>query len=206
MSVARIHFLVDNDMAVFLGLFTGSLMVLVLFGKFVLFPLLLQSLGLRSSLIISPILVALLTAIVLTMRITIGINAVTFTGFLIFISIAGLLSYLFVLSVEFPSLRVIFHSSENKIRAFSGTIGIIEAALSVAGIILTIAGFFITGMIYTLLLLVPLIAIWLFVAFRMYAGYKDQVVKAAVNEATPRFPNSGRQSEEQVCRAIIIQI
>ena len=50
-------------MARFLGIFTGSIMILTLFGKLLLFSYLLRNYGLKVCLTISPVLLAVFTAI-----------------------------------------------------------------------------------------------------------------------------------------------
>ena len=182
-GVARMQFMVDNDMAAFLGFFTAGIMILAYTGKLLIFPAILQNYGLRSGIIAPPLVVAILIAIVLALRLAIGINAVTYAVFLILFALASLFSYVLILSVQLPSLRVILHSSGMKAKGIlqAGIGWTVVTALLVSGIILTIAGLFFSGLIYFLSLLMPLIALWFYVAFRMHDAYRNQVVMVIDN-------------------------
>jgi hypothetical protein len=116
---------------------------------------------------------------VLILRLVLGINAVTLPGFFIIISLSGLLSYMLILSIKFPTLRVIFRSFEKNFRDIfkAGTSWVILTALVISGIILTVTGLFYSGLIYFLVLLIPLIIGWLYVAFLMNDLYRKQVFR-----------------------------
>ena len=63
LAVTRERYPAGEDMARFLGIFTGSIMILTLLGKLLLFSYLLKNYGLKICLTISPVLLAAFTAI-----------------------------------------------------------------------------------------------------------------------------------------------
>jgi len=62
----------EEDMARFLGIFTGSMMIFTLLVKLLAFSYLIRNYGLRICLAISPILVAVFTAIAITIGMLMG--------------------------------------------------------------------------------------------------------------------------------------
>jgi hypothetical protein len=178
-SVARIQFMVDNEMGTFLGFFTAGVLILTMIGKQIIFPSLLRNYGLRAGIIIPPAIIAIVILMVIILRLVLGINAVTLPGFFIIISLASLFAYMLILSVNFPTLRVIFRSYEKNFRDIftAGTSWVILTSLLISGVILTVTGLFFSGLIYFLVLLIPLIAGWLYIAFQMHDLYRKQIFR-----------------------------
>jgi len=146
MAVTRELYPVAENMAVFLCLFTGSTMIMILFLKLVVFDLFLHNYGLKACLIATPMLVAVFT----TMAIAIG-SAVGYTpdvpgGFIIFfllIATTRLISGALKDSVGSPSLKIISQSLRKKsgTEVLSGTLAINNNLLILfSGIVLTVFG------------------------------------------------------------------
>jgi len=145
---------------------------------------------LRAGIIIPPAIIAIVILMVILLRLVLGINAVTLPGFLIIISLASLFAYMLILSVNFPALRVIFRSYEKNFRDIftAGTSWVILTSLLISGVILTVTGLFFSGLIYFLLLLIPLIAGWLYIAFQMHDLYRKQIFRFIDSESESGKP------------------
>ena len=84
MAVTREQYPVEEDMARFLGLFTGSMMIFTLLIKIFVFSYLIRNYGLRTCLAISPILVAAFTGIAIIIGMSMGYTPEATGGFIIF--------------------------------------------------------------------------------------------------------------------------
>ncbi len=84
MAVTREQYPATEDMARFLGIFTGSMMIFTLLVKLLVFSYLIRNYGLRICLAISPFLVAIFTAIAITVGMLMGFTPEAAGGFLIF--------------------------------------------------------------------------------------------------------------------------
>lgn len=185
MAITRQQYPVTEDMARFLGFFTGSMMIFILFVKLVLFPYLIHTYGLRVSLILSPVLIVVITVITITTCLLLGYNPESASGFLIFfflLAFSRIISKSLKDSVELPSLKVVYKSVDKKIRAGfgSGMSGILnEIPVIAAGLILTGIGLFsFMKLIHFSLFLFIIVILWLFVAIRLSVEHKKSVIKA----------------------------
>jgi len=142
MAVTREQYPAEEDMARFLGIFTGSMMIFTLLVKLLVFSYLIRNYGLRTCLAISPILVAVFTTIAIIIGMTMGYTPEATSGFLIFfllLALSRLFSKSLKDSIESPSFKVIYQTIDEKIRyeiqsGMDGTVNEI-AALS-SGLIL----------------------------------------------------------------------
>jgi AAA family ATP:ADP antiporter len=196
MAVTKEQYPVAENMARFLGIFTASTMILTLFVKLVVFNRALHNYGLRTCLIVSPIIVAVITALSILFGLLIGYTPPSTIGFLIFFVLL-VLSRLFSKSlrdsVDFPLLKVIFHSIEKgaKPGPRSETIGTIsEIATLSSGVILTLMGLFsFIKLIHFSLVLFLITIILVFVALRVYTEYKKAIRNEAEKEDDSRSGN-----------------
>lgn len=185
MAVTREQYPTEADMARFLGIFTGSMMIFTLLVKLFVFSYLIRNYGLRTCLAISPILVAVFTLLALAIGMFMGYTPEAASGFLIFfmlLALSRLFSKSLKDSIESPSFKVIYQTIDEKIRyeiqaGMDGTVNEI-AALS--------SGLFLAGLgvlsfvklIHFSLVLFFIILLWVFVAFRLYAEYRKSIRKA----------------------------
>lgn len=185
MAVTREQYPAEEDMARFLGIFTGSMMIFTLLVKLLVFSYLIRNYGLRVCLAISPILVVFFTAIAIAIGIFMGYTPEAASGFLIFfmlLALSRLFSKSLKDSIESPSFKVIYQTIDEKIRyeiqsGMDGTVNEI-AALS--------SGLFLAGLgvlsfiklIHFSLVLFFIILIWIFFAFRLYTEYRKSIRKA----------------------------
>ena len=181
LAVARIQYPTMQDLAHFLGLFTGILMTIALIIKLLVFTFLIRNFRLRATIILPPLIIALLTIGVLATGYINGNNsaAAGITGFFILLAMSRLFSRSFKETVELSSAEVICQSlDENqRLAALSGIRGTVnEAGTIIAGVILTCLG--IIGsvkLIHFPVVLIILTILWIISAFRLYSAYRDSV-------------------------------
>ena len=183
MAVTRVQYPAEEDMARFLGLFTGSLMIFALLIKLTVFAYLIRNYGLRTSLVLSPVLIAGFTIIAVVIGTIMGFTPAT-SGFMLFFMILAM-SRLFSRSlrdsIELPSLKAIYLTFDEKTRhvvqsGMDGTINEI-AALS-SGLLLSglgILGFI--RLIHFSVVLIAITGLWIFVAFKVYSEYRKSIRK-----------------------------
>lgn len=190
MAVTRQQYPAEEDMARFLGIFTGSMMIFTLLVKLLAFSYLIRNYGLKVSLTISPILISIMAAIAILIGLTMGYTPAAVSGFMIFfliLALSRLFSKSLKDSIESPSFKVIYQTLDEKVRfevqsAMDGTVNEI-AALS-SGLLLAGLGMlsFIKLIHFSVVLFIIILA-WIFAAFMLYNGYRKSIRKAL--EATP---------------------
>ncbi|MGD0340378.1 MAG: hypothetical protein ABSA76_01540 [Bacteroidales bacterium] len=184
MAVTREQYPAEEDMARFLGLFTGSMMIFTLLIKLTVFAYLIRNYGLRTCLALSPVLIAGFAIIAVVIGTLMGYTPAT-SGFMLFFMILAL-SRLFSKSlkdsIESPSFKVIYLTFDEKTRyvvqsGMDGTVNEI-AALS-SGLLLSglgILGFI--RLIHFSIVLIAITGLWIFIAFRLYSEYRKSIRKA----------------------------
>ncbi len=185
MAVTREQYPSEEDMARFLGIFTGSMMIFTLLVKLLVFSYLIRNYGLKTCLAISPLLVAVFTAIAIIVGMTMGYTPEATSGFLIFfllLALSRLFSKALKDSIESPSFKVIYQTIDEKIRyeiqsGMDGTVNEI-AALS-SGLILAGMGVLsFIKLIHFSWVLFIFIIIWVFLAIMLYNEYRKSIRKA----------------------------
>jgi hypothetical protein len=186
MSVTRKQFPVSEDMAVFLGIFTGIMMIFNLFMKYMGFPFIIHRYRINLSLIISPVLITILSVVTIVSGFSITQAA---KGFMIIVLILGfnrLISKSFKDSVEIPSYKIIFQSVSKKLRpqlqsGIDGTVN--EMGLIFSGIVLAGFGFLsFFKLIHFSILLFIVSLIWIFVGVKLLKRYNNSLEKTAVSD------------------------
>jgi ATP/ADP translocase len=191
MAVTREQYPAEEDMARFLGLFTGSMMIFTLLIKVLVFSYLIRNYGLKICLAISPVLVVGFTAIAIIIGISMGYTPASTGGFIIFflvLALSRLFSKSLKDSIESPSFKVIYQTVDEKIRyevqsGIDGTIN--EIAALASGLLLAGLGLltFIKLIHFSLVLFVIIIA-WIFVALRLYFEYRKSIRKSLETAGT----------------------
>jgi ATP/ADP translocase len=189
MAVTREQFPVAGDMAAFLGLFTGIMMILILFVKLYVFTYLLHNQNFLTCLLISPVLIAVLSIIAVSIGLLIGYTPEATSGFILFfllLAVSRLISRSLKEQVEFPSLKVIYQSIDKKLRPElqSGMVGIVnEVAVLFSGLVLTCLGLFsFFKLIHFSILLFIIAIMWIIVGFRLFKKYKNTIIKITGEE------------------------
>jgi ATP:ADP antiporter, AAA family len=186
LAFTKLQFHNAEDMAGFLGLFTGSIMLLIIFFKLIGFKYLLRKCGLRICLIISPLLIVLITTLATVIGVVAGYTPDEFSGFVMFfilLALARLISKSLSESLESPTLKIIYESVERKSttelhsRSFSLFNGIM---VLFSGIVLTGVGLFsFVRLIHFSLLLLVISLVWLYVAFWLLKEYRKNISRTA---------------------------
>jgi ATP:ADP antiporter, AAA family len=182
MAVTRLQYPLEEDMARFLGLFTGSMMIFTLLVKLLVFSYIIKNYGLRICLAISPILVVAFTALAVIIGMTMGYTPASASGFLVFflvLALSRLFSKSLKDSIESPSFKVIYQTVDEKIRyevqsGIDGTVNEISALSS--GLILAgLGALSFIKLIHFSWVLLFIIVTWIFVAFRLYQEYRKSI-------------------------------
>jgi len=185
MAVTRAQYPAEEDMARFLGIFIGSMMIFTLLIKLLVFSYLIRNYGLRTCLAISPVLLAVFTVIAIIIGMTMGYTPEATGGFLIFfllLALGRLFSKALKDSIESPSFKVIYQTIDEKIRysiqsGMDGTVN--EIAALASGLILAGMGVLsFIKLIHFSWVLFIFVVIWLFVAVKLYGEYRKSIRKA----------------------------
>lgn len=185
MAVTREQYASEEDMARFLGIFTGSMMIFTLLVKLLAFSFLIRNYGLKVCLAVSPVLIAVFTAIAIGIGLILGYTPQSMTGFLIFflvMALSRLFSKSLKDSIESPSFKVIYQTIDEKVRygiqsGMDGTVNEI-AALS-SGLLLAGLGLlsFIKLIHFSFVLFLIILA-WIYIAYSLYTEYRKSIKKA----------------------------
>jgi AAA family ATP:ADP antiporter len=184
MAVTREQYPSEQDMARFLGLFTGSMMIFTLLIKLTVFSYLIRNYGLRTCLAVSPVLVAAFTLIAVLVGMLMGFTPAT-SGFMLFfmlLALSRLFSKSLKDSIESPSFKVIYQTIDEKIRygvqsAMDGTVN--EIAALTSGLVLAGLGILsFVKLIHFSWVLFALTIIWIYYAVKLYSEYRKSIRKA----------------------------
>lgn len=183
LAVTKIKYPEADDMARFLGFFTGTLMVFSLIIKSFVYSSLMKTYGLKASLILSPLVLLVLTLISsLIGSFGFELEEKTFLFFFLFIVLSRLFSVSLKQSIEGPSFKLLYQSLDKKVRyniqaKIDGVVN--EFSALFAGIILT--GFGLLSwfkLIHFSYILVIILTFWLYVAYRLYMLYRRSLERS----------------------------
>lgn len=182
MAVAEERYSDAYELANFLGVFTTALMIVTFIIKTFVYNRLIDSFGLRTSLILLPLIMLLLTVGAVLIGTFSELTIIEGQGFLTFfliISLSKLLAQSLKEGIELPSFKLLYHSVKSNIRhdvqaKIDGTVNEIFALIS--GGLLALLGMFSFVEIehYTDVLFV-IIVLWVFTAIRLYKEYKNSL-------------------------------
>lgn len=186
MALTRQQFPAAEDMAAFLGLFTGSIMLLIIFFKLVDFNYILHKYGLRICLVTTPFLIVAVTVAAIAIGSAMGYELSEFSGFILFfilLASARLVSKLFRESLESPSLKIIYESADQKIIAERPAVSSVmfnEIMVLISGILLTGFGLFgFVRLIHFSWILLAISIIWLYISYWLLKEYRKNIAMAA---------------------------
>lgn len=189
MAVTREQYPAEADMARFLALFTGSMMIFTLLIKILVFSYLIRNYGLKTCLAITPFLVAGFTALAIIVGSIQGYTLASggFILFFLLLAISRLFSKSLKDAVESPSFKVIYQTVDEKVRyevqsGIDGTIN--EIAALTSGLLLAgLGALSFIKLIHFSWVLFLLITIWIFFALKLYQEYRKSIRKSL--EAVP---------------------
>jgi ATP:ADP antiporter, AAA family len=201
MAVTREQYPAEEDMARFLGLFTGSMMIFTLLIKLTVFAYLIRNYGLRTCLALSPVLIAGFTIVAVLIGTLMGFTPAT-SGFLLFFMILAL-SRLFSKSlkdsIESPSFKVIYLTFDEKTRytvqsGMDGTVN--EIAALTSGLVLAGLGILsFIKLIHFSIVLIAITGLWIFVAIKLYSEYRKSIRKALESGSRDNGPSLDQAEE-----------
>ena len=187
MAVTREQYPVEQDMARFLGFFTGSMMIFTLLIKVLVFSYLIKNYGLKTCLTITPFLIAGFTAIAIGVGMSQGYTpaASGFVLFFLLLTLSRLFSKSLKDSIESPSFKVIYQTIDEKVRyevqsGIDGTVNEI-AALSSGLLLSGLGALTFIKLIHFSWVLFIIIGIWAFVAMKLYSEYRNSIKKALLS-------------------------
>lgn len=214
MAVTRAQYPLEADMAKFLGLFIGSMMIFTLILKTFLFSYLIKNYGLKVMLIMPPFLLMIFTAAAAGLGSSLGYVPAA-GGFMIFfliLALSRLISKAVRDAVETPSFKVIYQTISEKVRydvqsIVDGTVN--EIAALTSGLLLSGLGIIVAGRLISFSwVLLAITIIWLFVGFRLYNEYRKAIIRSldeagtqeAGNKAGPAAGMQGKLQAGMVIR------
>ncbi|MCE5346916.1 MAG: MFS transporter [Bacteroidales bacterium] len=184
MAVTREKYPSVEEMARFLGVFTGSMMLFALLVRLFAYPYIVRKFGFCTCLTISPILILVFTALAVLVGMLKGYTHESTSGFLIFflvLALSRLFSRSLKESIEFTSLKTIYHDFNEKIKyKFQSGIDVTvnEIAVILSGLILTGYGVLcFIKLIHFSFFLFFIILVWVSVAFKLYSEYRKSIIK-----------------------------
>ncbi|MBE9467437.1 MAG: MFS transporter [Bacteroidetes bacterium] len=174
----------EADLAKYLGVFTGTMMIFSIIIKLFVYSKLMKTYGLKVCLLILPVLMLLLTILASVSGYYFGFMAASggFILFFLLISLSKLFSKSIKDSIEFPAFKLLYQSLDKNIRfnvqsRVDGTVNEFSALFS--GLLLSALGllsfFKIIHFSYTLIII---LVIWIFVAFQLYKQYRKSLEKS----------------------------
>lgn len=184
MAVTRARYPLEHDLASFLGLFEGSMMVFTLLIKTFIFSYLIKNYGLKLTLAVGPVLIGVFVVIAVIIGSTMGYLPET-AGFMIFfliLALARLFSKAMKDSIETPAFKVLYQTLGEKVRynvqsAIDGTVN--EIAALTSGLLLTgLGALTFVKLIHFSWVLAVVIALWIFTALKLYTEYRKSVQKS----------------------------
>jgi ATP/ADP translocase len=175
---------IEEDLAGYLGFFTGSMMFFILIIKTFVYSKLVKTYGLKVSLMLSSLLLLLFTGIAIIVGFASGYEktAPGFIYFFLFISMSKLFNKTLKDALEVPSFKILYQSLKKSIRfdvqaKIDGTINEISALTS--GILLTaLSAIVFIKLIHFSVFLFILLIIWLIITIRLYKEYRNSLEQA----------------------------
>ncbi len=184
LSVTKENYPDHNDLAEFLGAFTGSLLLFTFIFKTFLYSKLMKTYGLKVSVLISSFLLGIFTVIAVLIGSAFGytIESTSFIFFFLIIALSRLFSKALKDGVEVPSFKILYQSLKAEIRhdvqaVVDGTIN--EIAALFAGLLLAALSLFeFFKLIHFSYSLIIILLIWFFFSRKLYSEYKLSLQKS----------------------------
>lgn len=177
LSVTEANYPEPKGLASFLGLFMGTVMVLTLIIKTLLYNRLIKTYGIRLALLISPVIIGIFVflAIAAGNRYGYSVGSAGFTIFFLFIVSAKLFSKSLKDAVEVPSSKILYHSLDQDLRfdvqaRIDGTVN--EMAAFSAGLLMAGLSLSHFSLMHFQYVLAGILVLWLVTGISLYRAYK----------------------------------
>lgn len=174
----------ETDLAKFFGFFTAVVMIFSLLFKTVVYSKLMQTYGLKVSLLILPCLLIFFTAIAALFGTFMGYKAETsgFMLFFLFVALSKLFSQSLRGSIEIPAFKTLYQPLGKNIRydvqaKIDGIVNEFSAFFS--GVVLLALGSLVfINLIHFSYVLILILSGWTYVTFKLYTEYKSTLKKS----------------------------
>ena len=188
LSVINENYPEETELAGFLGMFNGSMMIFSVLIKTLVYGRMMKTYGLKVALIISPVLILFFIVVASVVGGFFGFTVGTagFTFFFLIISVSKLFAKSLQDSFVAPSMKILYQSLEKRIRyavqaRIDGTINEISALAS--GLILSgLVALSFIELIHFSYVLAGILVAWTWVSVRLYAAYKK-----SLNDSLAKF-------------------
>ncbi|MBE0676646.1 MAG: hypothetical protein IH591_18470 [Bacteroidales bacterium] len=198
MAVTREQYPLEADMAKFLGLFIGSMMIFTLFIKTFLFSYLIKNYGLKVILLLPPVLLMVFSAGAAILGSVLGFQPAS-AGFMIFfliLALSRLFSKAIKDAVETPSFKVIYQTLGEKVRydvqsIVDGTVN--EIAALTSGLFLSGLGLIVAGRLISFSwVLLAITILWAYFGYRLYSEYRKAIIRSLDDTAVKDIPGKSK--------------
>ncbi len=171
----------ERQLASFLGVFEGSIMILSLLVQTFVNDKLIKMYGLLTSLLVLPVILTAFTGLAIFSGYYYGIDITnpSFIWFFLFIALSSLFTRSLRDSIENPVFKLFFMPLDNKIRfdiqaRIEGMVN--EFSRAIGGAIILLLGYipFFHLIHYSIILLLVIVG-WVFLAFKIYGAYKVNI-------------------------------
>lgn len=180
LNVAKEYFNKNqNDLPKFLSYFEATVVIFSFLFQTFAADKVIEDYGLKVSVLVNPILIAIFTVVALVIGLTFGYSSLSSSFVIFFIMIA--MSKLFIMSVkeslDEPSFKLYLLPIETNIKLDVQTKleGVVTAFATIVagGLILLITKVKIFDLIFMTIFAIPIIAVWYLVASRLYSSYRE---------------------------------
>jgi ATP/ADP translocase len=194
----------EDDLAKFLGFFTGSMMIFTFVVKTFVYSKLMKTYGLKISLMLSSVLLLIFTGLAILVGLISGyhVTSAGFIYFFLFISLSKLFNKTLKDALEVPSFKLLYQSLKKSIRfdvqaKIDGTIN--EIAALISGLLLGGLGLlaFIT-LIHFSVFLFLLLAVWSLITVRLYKEYRKSLEESLKEETELDSEESAYRLSEKI--------
>jgi AAA family ATP:ADP antiporter len=181
MSVTKDSYPDTASFGKFFGAFTGTMMIFSLLIKTFIYGRLMKTYGLRTILLLSPILLIIFTVIAVFFGNVFGFTSASgnFVLFFLIIALTRLFSKTLKDSFEIPAFKILYQSIDAKIRysiqsRIDGTVNELSALTS--GLLLAgIASLAFIKVIHFVYFLMLVLIVWVYLAARLYKEYRNSL-------------------------------
>ncbi|PLX17330.1 MAG: hypothetical protein C0599_13830 [Salinivirgaceae bacterium] len=171
----------ENEYTVFLGMFTGTLMIFTFLIKTLAYDKITKNYGIKVNLLLPPFLLGIFVILAMLTGIFFGATpgASSYVLFFLFVALGRLFSVSLKNAIEIPSQKILYQSLDGSIRhkvqvALDGMVN--EIATISAGILLFVMGLFeFFTIIHYAVFLVIIAVVWIFTALHVHKEYKNSL-------------------------------
>jgi AAA family ATP:ADP antiporter len=171
----------ENEYTVFLGMFTGALMIFTFLIKTLAYDKITKNYGIKVNLLLPPFLLGIFVILAMLTGIFFGTapGATSYVLFFLFVALGRLFSVSLKNAIEIPSQKILYQSLDGGIRhkvqvALDGMVN--EIATISAGVLLFIMGLFeFFTIIHYAVFLVIIAVVWIFTALHVHKEYKNSL-------------------------------